>query len=164
MQRTSPSRTSRGVRRWLAAAVAVAALAPAADAAAQQLQLQINPRRVTFDSADPDTTPVVYAQPIVVTYRVRNNGNNPWRLTVLAQGDLIDGAATVDISSVSWTATPAPPFQNGTLSKTVEQVLASGTGDVNPAQDGSVVFQLANSWTYSSGAYSQSVVFTLVAP
>ena len=97
-------------------------------------------------------------------YRVRNNGGNPWRLTVLAQGDLIDGAATVDISHVSWTATPAPPFQNGTLSKTVEQVLASGTGDVNPAQDGSVVFQLANSWTYSSGSYSQSVVFTLVAP
>jgi hypothetical protein len=142
----------------------LAAVVSAAPAGAQQLQLQINPRKVTFNSADPDTTPVVVAQPIVVSYRVRKNGNGPWRLTVLAEGDLVDGTAAIDIGHVRWTATPAPPFQNGTLSKTVEQVLASGSGDVNPAADGSIVFQLANSWNYTSGQYTQTVVFTLSAP
>jgi len=142
----------------------LAAAAWAAPAHAQQLQLRINPKRVTFNSADPDTTPVVIAQPIVVNYRVRKNGNAPWRLSVLAEGDLVDGTSIIDISNVSWTATPAPPFQNGTLSKTVEQVLASGNGNVDPANDGSVVFQLANSWNYTSGQYTQTVVFTLSAP
>ena len=83
---------------------------------------------------------------------------------MLAEGDLVDGTAAIDIGNVRWTATPAPPFQNGTLSKTVEQVLASGSGDVNPAADGSIVFQLANSWNYTSGQYTQTVVFTLSAP
>lgn len=153
----------RLVRRRIAVAVVAALLAPV-NTSAQQLTLQINPRRVTFASADPDTTPVVYGQPIVVTYRIRSNQNNPWQITLLADGDLIDGASTVDISNVSWTATPAPPFQNGTLNKTVEQVLASGNGNVNPARTGSVVFQLANSWSYPSGVYSQTVVITLITP
>ena len=76
-----------------------------------------------------------------VTYRVRQN-NRPWTLTVLAGGDLNSGSSTVDISNVTWVATPAPPFQNGTLSKTVAQTLASGTGNVNPAATGSVTFRV----------------------
>ena len=74
------------------------------------------------------------------------------------------GAARIDISNVTWVATPAPPFQNGTLSKTVAQRVASGTGNVNPARTGSVTFKLANSWTYSTGNYTQTVLFTLSAP
>jgi hypothetical protein len=159
-----PDSSRRRFAIWTLAALAAAAVVGGGSAGAQQLQLQINPRRVTFNSADPDTTPVVTAQPIVITYRVRNNGNGPWRLTVLAEGDLVDGPSIIDIGHVTWTAMPAPPFQNGTLSKTVEQVLASGNGEVNPAADGSVVFQLANSWNYTTGQYTQTVVFTLSAP
>ena len=73
-------------------------------------------------------------------------------------------SASVDITNVSWTATPAPPFQNGTLSKTVAQRMASGTGVVNPATNGSVTFRLANSWNYTAGLYTQTVTFTLSAP
>jgi hypothetical protein len=135
-----------------------------ADAAAQRLELSLNPRVVTFPSSDPDTTPVVAAAPLNVTYRIRANGNNPWTLTVLAQGDLNSGSQTVDISNVTWVATPAPPFQGGTLSRTVAQTLASGTGNSNPASTGSVTFRLANSWTYAAGIYTQTVVFTLAAP
>jgi hypothetical protein len=65
---------------------------------------------------------------------------------------------------VSWTATPAPPYQSGTLSKTIAQRVASGTGNVNPAVNGSVTFRLANSWLYSAGNYTQTLVFTLSAP
>ena len=128
-----------------------------------QLDLSASPASITFASADPDVSPTVAAAPVVVTVRVRQNGG-PWMLTVLAGGDLIAGPATVDITNVSWAATPAPPYQNGTLSKTVAQQLASGTGNVNPAQNGSVTFRLVNSWTYSAGNYTQTLVFTLSAP
>lgn len=133
-------------------------------AAAQRVNLNVQPANITFSSADPDTVPAVTAQPVLVRYRVRQNAGQGWRLTVLAAGDLIAGPASIDISNVSWTATPTPPFQAGTLSKTVEQAVASGFGDVNPQQTGTVVFRLVNSWTYSVGVYTQTIVFTLSAP
>jgi len=139
-----------------------AATPPAAHA--QRVDLRIQPTSITFPSADPDTTPVIDAQSLVLRYRVRNNGGQPWRLTVLAAGDLLAGAAAIDISNVTWTATPTPPFQSGTLSKTVEQTVAAGFGDVNPAQTGTLVFRLANAWTYAVGVYAQTFVFTLSAP
>jgi hypothetical protein len=128
-----------------------------------QLDLTISPLSISFDSANPDTTPSITAAPIVVTIRVRQN-TGPWTLTVLANGDLLSGSSSVDISNVTWTATPAPPFQGGTLSKTVAQRVASGTGTVNPAQNGSLTFRLTNSWIYNAANYTQTLVFTLTAP
>lgn len=139
-------------------------LAAVTPARAQRLDLTITPAVVSFPSSDPDTTPLMIAAPVQVSYRVRQNNFNPWTLTVLAGGDLNSGSSTVDISNVTWVATPAPPFQNGTLSKTVAQTLASGTGNVNPTQTGSITFRVANSWTYSAGIYTQTVTFTLSAP
>jgi hypothetical protein len=134
-------------------------------ASAQRLDLSLSPRVITFPSADPDAVPVIDAAPLQVTYRVRQNDKGaPWSLTVLAGGDLLSGAARIDISNVTWVATPAPPFQNGTLSKTVAQRIASGTGNLNPPATGSIIFRLANSWTYNTGTYSQTVLFTLSVP
>jgi len=137
--------------------------APAAAQPGLRLDISITPATITFPLSDPDTVPIISATPIQVTYRVRQN-NGPWTLTVLASGDLIAGASTVDISNVTWVATPAPPFQNGVLSKTVAQRLASGTDNINPARQGQVTFRLANSWTYTAGLYTQTIVFTLTAP
>lgn len=148
----------------LAAFGGLALLVAAGPATAQRVDLSLQPASITFSSADPDTTPTVTAQPVVVTYRVRSNAGQTWRLTVLAGGDLIAGPVSIDISNVSWTAAPTPPFQAGTLSKTVEQTVASGFGNVNPTQTGTVVLRLVNSWTYSVGVYTQSIVFTLSAP
>ena len=145
---------------WLIAVL----LVPPAEAAAQRLDLSLSSAVITFPSSDPDAVPLISATPVQVTYRVRQNNNAPWSLTVLAAGDLISGPSRVDISSVTWVATPAPPFQNGTLSKTVAQRVASGTGNVNPDTLGSVTFRLANSWTYSTGTYTQTILFTLSAP
>ena len=133
-------------------------------ALAQRLDLSLSSPVITFPSSDPDSVPIVSAPSLQVTYRVRQNNNAPWSLTVLAGGDLISGPARIDISNVTWTATPAPPFQNGTLSKTVAQRIASGTGNVNPDTIGSITFRLANSWTYSTGTYTQTVLFTLSTP
>lgn len=151
----------------MAAALAVAGLFQAtlpARAWAQRLDLSISPTTITFASADPDTVPVVSSAVVQVTYRVRQNNTGPWILSVLANGHLIAGSSSVDISSVSWVATPAPPFQNGVMSRTVAQRVASGTGNVNPARQGQITFRLANSWNYAAGLYTQTIVFTLTAP
>jgi len=137
---------------------------PPSTAVAQRLDLSLSTAVITFPSSDPDTVPVIPAAPVQVTYRVRQNNNAPWSLTVLAAGDLISGPSRVDISNVTWVATPAPPFQKGTLSKTVAQRVASGTGNVNPDTLGSITFRLANSWTYTTGTYTQTILFTLSAP
>lgn len=128
-----------------------------------KLDLSVSPASIVFVSADPDAVPLVAAAPVTVQIRVRQTPG-PWQLTVLANGDLISGPDTVDITNVTWTATPAPPFQSGTLSKTVAQRVASGTATVNPPQNGSVTFRLTNSWNYAAGTYSQTLVFTLSAP
>ena len=142
----------------------LAMLTLATDAAAQpqRFELSVTPLSINFPPGDPDVVPLLLSTPVNVTYRLRGN-QRPWILSVLAGGDLISGSASVDISSVSWVATPAPPFQSGTLSKTVAQTLASGTGNV-PVATGSVTFRLANLWTYSAGTYTQTVTFTLSTP
>ena len=149
------------------ALLAVAGLALLASVAAAQpgpkLDISITPVTTTFPLSDPDTVPIIGATPVQITYRIRQN-DGPWTLTLLANGDLLTGPASVDISNVTWVATPAPPFQNGVLSKTVAQRLASGTGTVNPARQGQVTFRLANSWTYTAGLYTQTIVFTLTTP
>lgn len=157
----------RGGTLLRSALLAMAGLALLASAAAAQpdpkLDISITPVTTTFPLSDPDTVPIIAATPVQITYRIRQN-DGPWTLTVLASGDLLAGSATVDISNVTWVATPAPPFQNGVLSKTVAQRLASGTGTVNPARQGQVTFRLANSWNYTAGLYTQTIVFTLTAP
>ena len=142
---------------------AVAMLLSPATASAQRLELSVSPASISFPSADPDVSPTIAAAPVVVAIRIRQS-SGPWQLTVLANGDLMSGSETVDITNVTWTATPVPPFQNGTLSRTVAQRMASGTGSVNPTQNGTVTFRLANSWTYNVGTYTQTLVFTLSTP
>jgi hypothetical protein len=154
------------MRRRRAAAVAafVAGLACGGRVSAQQLNLTITPASFTFPSADPDLSPVVAAQSLTVLYRVRQNAQGNWLLTVRADGDLTAGAETIPISNVTWIGTPAPPFQNGTMSRSVEQPVASGSGNVAAERTGSLTFHLVNSWNYSAGLYTQTFVFTLTAP
>lgn len=137
----------------------------AAPASAQRVDLSLSTSTISFPSADPDTTPSVAAPAVQVTYRVRQNAENAdWQITLLASGDLSSGLATIPVSNVTWTATPAPPFQSGTMSAVVAQPLASGFGNVNPAQNAQVSFFLANSWSYGAGTYSTVFTFTLTAP
>ena len=146
----------------LAACALGLVFAPSADA--QTLDLTIAPATITFAAADPDTTPSIAAPTVTVSYRVRNNATGAWLISLLAGGDLTAGAATIPITNVTWTASPTPRFQAGTLSSTLARTLASGSGNVQNPSTGTVVFRLANSWTYNVGTYSTSVVFTLTAP
>jgi hypothetical protein len=169
---TDPDVTARAeimmkrVSPLAAAAVVALALCGALPAVvqAQTLHLQLNPSTITFPPADPDTTPVISAAAISVTYGVRDrNTNDYWTLTMLANGDLVSGAATISVSNMTWTANPSPPFRSGTMSRTVAQLLASGNADVRPDATGTVVFRLNNSWTYNVGVYTQTIVFTITS-
>jgi hypothetical protein len=155
---------ARRADRRIAAAALVLLLAPASPGLAQRLDLTISPAVVAIPTADPDTVPVVSSAPVSVQYRVRQNNRQTWLLTVQANGDLESGESTIDISAVSWTAAPSPPFQNGTLSKTTAITVATGAGNVASAATGAITFMLANSWTYDTGLYTQTLVFTLSTP
>lgn len=151
--------------RWqvrLALCAAVLLLASHA-AEAQTLSMSLSRTTIPFASADPDTTPLIDAPAVTVTYRVRNNSFGNWQITLLAAGNLSSGVSTIPVSAVSWTATPAP-FQAGTMNAVVAQRLAAGSGNINPSQTASVVFRLANSWSYDVGDYSTVFTFTLIAP
>ena len=134
------------------------------DAAAQRLDLSINPAVMSIPTADPDSTPVLVSSPVQVNYRVRQNNRQTWLLTVVANGDLVSGPSTIDIGMVTWIATPSPPFQNGTLSKATAETVATGAGNVASPSTGTLTFRLANSWTYDAGIYTQTLVFTLSTP
>jgi hypothetical protein len=126
--------------------------------------LTLSPQTITFPSSDPDTVPVVSAPSMQVGYVITGGGRGrSWTITVRANGDLIAGPAQIPISNISWVATPSPPFRNGTLNSSVAQTLASGTGGTGRTS-GSVTFRLVNSWDYSAGNYTQTVVFTLSSP
>jgi hypothetical protein len=138
------------------------AMAPAADA--QLLDFSLTQASISFADADPDTTPSITAANVTVNYRVRQNGGGSWRITIISGTDLTSGGASIPISNVTWTAAPAPPFQPGTMSRSIAQTMASGAGNANPATTGTVVFHLANSWNYNVGVYSATFTFTLSAP
>lgn len=157
------ARRSLGEGGMILTAIALLLLLPPA-AWAQQLDLSITPASFMFPSADPDMTPVVASPALTVRYRIRQNGLGTWMLTVLASGDLDAGGDTIPIGNITWNATPLPPFQNGTLSASVEQQVASGNGNVAAWQSGTVTFHLVNSWNYRAGFYTQTLTFTLSAP
>lgn len=139
----------------------VLAVAPASG---QILLLSLSSSSLSFASADPDTTPVLRADPLTLSYTVFLSGGANWRITVQAADDLRDGPAVIPASAVTWTATPAPPFMSGTLNTTTAQTMASGNGDVLLQRSGVAVFSLPNSWAYDVGRYTSALVFTLVCP
>ena len=152
--------TSCSTRAVVVLIVGLGAVCGAATPVAAQF-LQVQPATITFPSSDPDTVPVIAAASIRVSY-IAQGSPNPWTITVRAGGNLISGASTIPISNVSWTATPSPPFRNGTLS-TVAQTLATGAGLIN-IDRGDVTFRFVNSWNYTVGNYTQTVTFTLSSP
>jgi hypothetical protein len=146
----------------LAALAIVLVFAPRA--AAQTLTFSVTQASISFADADPDTTPSIASANVTVNYKVTGNAAGAWRITILSGTDLTSGGSTIPISNVTWTATPAPPFQAGTMSRTVQQTMASGTGNVSTTRTGTVVFRLANSWSYNVGTYAATFTLTMTAP
>jgi hypothetical protein len=157
----------------LALAMTVGVLAPGLAATDQQnltinasvsakAKLTLGVAAVNFADADPDSVPSIAAteNPVSVTVKAQTGGASSVTLTVQANGDLDSGTDTIDITNVTWTATGAG-FVAGTMD-TAAQSAGSWTG--SGRFDGTFSYQLANSWSYNAGSYSQTVVYTLTAP
>ncbi len=155
-----PYKGTRGSLALVAAAcLAVILTAGAANAASATLTLSTS--TLHFPSADPDTSPTINAteNPLGVLVRVTGNPNGQVQLTALAAGDLRSGVNVIAISAVTWTAA-GNGFVSGTLSSSSPQLMGQWAGNVY--QQGSQSFQLTNSWSYATGNYSQTVLYTLV--
>jgi hypothetical protein len=136
-------------------------LALALPAGAQSITFSVSPSSFTYPSADPDSSATVNSPQVTLRYRLTGWSGRSWAITVQAQTDLQSGASSIPAGNISWTASPAP-LVGGTLSTTA-QMLAQGTGNVSQIRYGYVTFTLQNLWSYASGTYSHTVVFTFSA-
>ena len=141
---------------------------------------------LTFPSANPSTTPIVAGSaPVTATIFIVNPQRENITLTVRANGaNLISGAGdTIAVGNVTWDATSAtwvhsiPPrnaaFWNAdqgpqALTTGNVTVLTGNDGRANTNRDtvtGTVVhnFTFQNSWLYSTGAYTQTLTWTVTA-
>lgn len=126
-------------------------------------QLTITPAAIHFPNANPNTVPAVPAleNPVSVTANAQVDVAATATLTVIALGDLISGSDTISSDKISWTAS-GDGFIAGTMSKDAPVTAGSwvGPGD----HSGTFSYFLANSWSYATGNYTQTVTYTLIAP
>ena len=126
-------------------------------------QLTINMTSINFPNANPGAVSMVPANenPVAVTASVQIDDASTATLTALAGGDLISGSDTIAINTVSWTATGGGLLP-GIMNK-VTPVLA-GSWTSSGTYTGAFSFFMANSWSYATGNYSQTVTYTVTAP
>jgi len=157
---------------WL---LLIASLAIAAPAGAQTAtstfsanlggiaKLSFSSNALSFPDADPDTVPLIAAAggAITVTAKARASLSATVTLTVLAADDLRSGVDTIPASALTWIGSGAG-FVNGTVSRATPQVVASWTG--SGIRTGTQTYRFQNSWSYRTGTYTVSLVYTLVSP
>ncbi len=125
--------------------------------------LQINlSGNVSFPDADPDLVQQVGPQTITIGVTATGTVGRIWVLTVQADTDLLSGADVIPIGTVSWSASPNPPFQNGVLSTAAPTVI--GTGRIPTLAIGQFSFYFSNSWGYDTGDYTTTATLTLASP
>jgi hypothetical protein len=126
-------------------------------------KLSLSANTLSFPDADPDTVPLVPAAggAITITAKARASMAATVSLTVLAADDLRSGVDTIPASALTWMASGAG-FVNGTVSRATPQVVASWTG--SGIRTGTQTYWFQNSWSYRTGTYSVSLLYTLVAP
>jgi hypothetical protein len=130
--------------------------------------LTINTASISFPNADPGVVPTVPANenPVGVTASVQIEDGSTATLTATAAGDLVSGSDTIAINSVRWIVTGSPGNTGGLVAGTMSKsapVLA-GSWTQSGTYTGSFLFYLANSWSYATGTYSQTVTYTVTAP
>ncbi|HEY6929280.1 MAG TPA: hypothetical protein VJA66_06355 [Thermoanaerobaculia bacterium] len=140
---------------------------------------------VSFPSANPNTTPVINGTgPVTATIFIVNPQREDITLTVQANGPtLVSGTDSIAIGNVGWNVGSAiwvhsiPPKNmafwnpgNGprALSTSPVTVITGNDGRAMTNADtvtGTVtnLFTFQNSWLYSTGTYTQTILWTLTA-
>ena len=127
-------------------------------------KLAFDQTTISFPNKDPDTDTSIPSSPasVIITAKAKTGKTSTADLTCLATGDLTATGDNIAISNVTWTGSGTGFNATGTMNKTTAQPVAHWTGSGN--RSGTNSYSLANSWDYSTGDYTQSVVYTLVAP
>lgn len=122
-----------------------------------EISLIVSPSAIEFSPGDPDLEPVTAASSPVRIQISTWPPNRRWEITLRAEGNLVSSAGEIiPVSSISWKATPQPPFNDGVLAAGQSQLLGRGRG----YEQGEVSFYFQNSWSYPSGEYSQVITIT----
>ena len=126
-------------------------------------KLSLSTTSLSFPDSNPDMFPQVQASSgaVMITAKGRAAANSTVSLTVLAAADLRSGVNTIPASALTWTAA-GPGFVAGTLSATVPQVVGSWTG--SGVRVGTQDYRFQNLWTYATGTYTVSLLYTLTSP
>jgi hypothetical protein len=128
--------------------------------------LTLTPNTINFPDANPGTTPSIPAtQSVSVTCQINASGSSSWTSTldVQATGNLISGGNSIPINMVSWTATGAAGYKAGTMSTTSVQA-GQWTSSRNKTFSGTFSYSLQNSWSYATGNYTTTAIYTLHSP
>lgn len=167
MKAQRPSSCAAGGCCWtrvlvLSIALMAAMLPSTSPLHAAAARLTISPLTVSFPSSDPDVVPSVAASenPISVRVQIEGSPSMVSQLTAATGGELVSGSNIIPISKVTWTASGSG-YVSGRLSSSQPQLVGQWLGK-NDSQ-GQLRFWLENSWSYAVGAYSQNLVYTLIA-
>lgn len=132
---------------------------------AARAKLNITPATINFPDADPTLFPSVSAaeNPIQAAVRIRKDPSAALTATLVCQmtTPLTSGADTIPASAISWTATGSG-FNGGTMNSATPQLV--GVWTTSGAYLGNLTFRMNNLWTYATGSYSGTILFTLTAP
>ena len=126
-------------------------------------RLTVSSATLTFPDANPDLVPQVepLQGALSITAKARAAGGSQILLTVQAGDDLRSGLDVIPASAIAWTATGAG-FTGGTLSKLSSVTLGQWTGSGVRAGTQTLLFR--NLWTYATGTYSCTLLYTLAGP
>jgi hypothetical protein len=139
--------------------VALFTLGPRAAAQLPGVSLSVTPQALTFNNVQA-RTPVAAAQQ-ELTVRVLALGHRPWRLTVVALGNLQSAeGAQIPIQQVSWKGSPAAVFISGVLVPGQPVLVGQGQG----SKEGVLRFILKNRWEDAEGSYSIRLQFNITSP
>lgn len=126
-------------------------------------KLNLSALSLTFPDTNPDAAPQVPAAsgPLTITARARATPGSTVILTVRALDDLRSGTDVIPASAVTWTASNSG-FVGGTLSATVDRTV--GSWPTSGLHTGQQTFLFQNSWSWATGNYTVTLVYTLTAP
>ena len=126
-------------------------------------KLSFSTNAISFPDANPDLFPQVAAVPaaVTITAKSRASQGGTVTLTVQASDDLRSGLQTISANAITWTGS-GPGFTTGTLSRTSPQIVASWSG--SGVRTGTQSFMFKNLWTYPTGTYTVSLLYTLTSP
>ena len=126
-------------------------------------KLSLSSTSLSFPDTNPDQSSQVPAAAgaVTITAKARATAGSTVTLTVLASGDLRSGVNTIPTSAITWTVA-GPGFIAGTLSATTAQPVGSWSS--SGVHIGTQNYLFRNLWTYASGTYTVSLLYTLTSP